>query len=451
MYGILLTIRKQTRTHDRLFTIAAWVEKGMCIQTFALEWHEFYRCSRMNYPLMPPTNPFRSFWMGGYECTDQLNAFGNRVDLLNVTSHLEFLRQDYAGLSQFSISTVREGIRWSKVEVSPYVYDFSTVAYMIECGQSMGIQQIWDICHFGFPDDLTPLHPMFSRRFSALCKAFVEFYRRLVPSGPLIVTPINEVSFISWLGGDVRGTSPYCVGQGWEVKYRLMKAYIEGIVAMKQIDPSIRILTTEPLVNMVPPESPTEQDLIDAVEANEFQFQSLDMLCGKICPELGGDISLIDLVGFNFYYNNQWIINTGTFLPWFNEESDPRWKPLSELLIMGYNRYKRPIVITETSHSQEHRPNWIEFIGNEISTTILAGIPLIGTCLYPIIDRPDWDFDDNWHGSGLWDMDVVNGIGRERRLYQPYADELLKVQALVQSALERATPTSMQLVKEYAA
>ena len=27
-------------------------------------------------------NPFASFWMGGYECTDKLNAFGNRVDFL---------------------------------------------------------------------------------------------------------------------------------------------------------------------------------------------------------------------------------------------------------------------------------------------------------------------------------------------------------------------------------
>jgi hypothetical protein len=32
-------------------------------------------------------------------------------------------------------------------------------------------------------------------------------------------------------GCDVHGTSPYCRGQGWEVKYHLMKAYIEGIAA----------------------------------------------------------------------------------------------------------------------------------------------------------------------------------------------------------------------------
>lgn len=405
----------------------------------------------MIHSYLSPVNPFKSFWMGGYECTDQLNAFGNRVDLLNTTGHLEFLEQDYQALGQFDIQTVREGIRWSVVEYRPYQYDWSVVEQMIRQGQQHGIQQIWDICHFGFPDDLTPLHPMFARRFAQLCRAFVQFYRSLVPSGTLIVTPINEVSFISWLGGEARGTSPYCIGQGWEVKYRLMKAYIEGIVAMKEVDPGIRILTTEPLVNMVPPSNPSIKDLQDARDANEHQFQSLDILAGKICPELGGDISFIDLVGFNFYYNNQWIINSGNFLPWFNDEDDPRWKPLSALLTMGYQRYKRPIVLTETSHSQEHRPNWIEYIGNEVSKTIEAGIPLLGICLYPIIDRPDWDFPETWHGAGLWDMELVNGLGKDRKLYLPYAEELKRVQKQVARSIKRVTERNMLPVATSAA
>ncbi|RZK31762.1 MAG: amine oxidase, partial [Hymenobacter sp.] len=41
------------------------------------------------------TSPFDSFWWGGYECTDQLNAFGNRVDFLPLTGHLQRLDEDY--------------------------------------------------------------------------------------------------------------------------------------------------------------------------------------------------------------------------------------------------------------------------------------------------------------------------------------------------------------------
>ena len=38
---------------------------------------------------MKNTCPFRSFWMGGFECSDQLNHFGNRVDLLSETGHIK--------------------------------------------------------------------------------------------------------------------------------------------------------------------------------------------------------------------------------------------------------------------------------------------------------------------------------------------------------------------------
>ena len=102
-------------------------------------------------------NPFESFWMAGFECTDQLNAFGNRVDFLNITSHLELIQQDYQDLKAFNIKTVREGLRWSQIEKTPEKYDFSTFQMMLEVGRETGIQQIWDICHFGFPDDLSQL------------------------------------------------------------------------------------------------------------------------------------------------------------------------------------------------------------------------------------------------------------------------------------------------------
>ena len=80
-------------------------------------------------------NPFQSFWMGGFECADHVNAFGCRVDLLKETRHLEMISEDYQSLSVFNIGTVREGIRWSQVEKIPYQYDWSNVELMIKAGQ----------------------------------------------------------------------------------------------------------------------------------------------------------------------------------------------------------------------------------------------------------------------------------------------------------------------------
>ena len=266
----------------------------------------------------------------------------------------------------------------------------------------------------------------------------MRFYRSVQPTEPLIVTPINEVSFISWLGGDAGGTSPYCTKQGWEVKYGLMKAYIEGIEAIREEDPNVRIMTTEPLVNMVPPLNATPKEIAFAKTLHENQFQMLDILSGKICPELRGKPEYLDILGFNFYYNNQWVAGTSNFLPWLNEVADPRWRPLSQLLIQAYERYHCPIVLSETSHPREDRPKWIRFMAQQCTAVLQQEVPLWGVCWYPIIDRPDWDHLTPWHQAGVWDVDekdIRAGI-HSRKLHLPTATAFLEAQKRMADVLE---------------
>jgi hypothetical protein len=376
-------------------------------------------------------NPFHSFWMAGYECADHLNAFGIRVDLINTTGHLPLIDVDYKNLSPFKISTVREGIRWSQVETKPYQYDWSVVGTMIQAGKANNIQQIWDLCHFGFPDDLTPLHPQFTNRFVALCTAFVDFYRSIDAESTLVITPINEVSFLSWLGGDAKGTSPYCTNQGWEVKYNLMKAYIKGIDALKAADPLVRILTTEPLINIVPSNAVSIEEIKIASALHEAQFQVTEILCGRMCPELGGSEDYLDILGYNFYYNNQWTSAPHEFLDWKKGEENPKFIPLHQLLISTFKKYNRPFVLTETSHPKEDRPLWIKMIERESQKAFAGGLPFWGICWYPIVNRPDWDYLHDWHYAGIWD-DVYNKDLSVRVLHIPTAEALLETQSILQ-------------------
>jgi hypothetical protein len=388
---------------------------------------------------------FNTFWMAGFECTDQLNASGDRVDLLGMTGHLELVREDYSRICSLDIRTVREGIRWSVVEYKPYHYNFDFVLEMMQAGKEYQVQQIWDICHFGYPADLSPFHPHFTRRFVSLCEAFVTFYIKHNPGELLYVTPINEVSFISWLGGEVGATVPYCTKNGWELKYALMRAYIEGAKAMKRISGSVRIVTTEPLVNMVPGLEPTEEELAVAVLENEQQFQAVEILCGRMCPELGGNEELVDVLGFNYYYNNQWIIGGYDFLGWNDPVADPRWRPLADLLEAAYRRYDKPVILAETSHPKEDRPLWIQMIASECAQLIDRDVPLLGVCIYPVIDRPDWDHPDVWHHSGMWDTDFSGRYGRV--LHQPSAIALLEGQKLIDRQLAYRKATRQDLHK----
>lgn len=376
-----------------------------------------------------PNATLNSFWLAGFECSDLLNCYGDRIDLLALTGHIDQVYQDYALLKSFNIKTVREGIRWSKVEVRPYCYDFSIVKRMMDAADHFKIQQIWDICHFGYPDDLSPLHPHFTKRFVSVCSAFISFYRKHKPLAPLMITPINEVGFISWLGGENGSTTPYARHMGWDIKYALMRAYIKGIEELRRIDPSVEILITEPIVNIVPPLNPSVDEIEEAKRQHEIQFQVIDMLTGLICPELGGKPEYLDMIGFNYYYNNQWISGSAEFLPWANLEPDDRWCGLSALLIAAYKRYGYPILLSETSHAGIDRPNWIKFITKECATAINAGVNFRGICIYPIIDRPDWDNLSDWHHSGLWDANPV--VPRSRNLYIPFARALLECQEII--------------------
>lgn len=362
-------------------------------------------------------NPFSSFWIAGYECSDQLNCFGDRVNLLEATGHPEHIEQDYARLREFSISTVREGLQWSCVETSPYVYDWTRVRQLINAARQQEIQVVWDLCHFGYPSDLTPLHPHFTKRFVAFALAFLELYRSLQPEGLLIVTPINEVNFMAWLGGEVGATSPYTKNYGWEVKYHLMQAYIQCVKALKARDSQLRVLVTEPLINIVP-ENFEDMTLVNqAKQKNEEQFQMLDILCGYMCRELGGNDDLADIIGCNYYHNNQWYYPSERQLDWRNGTGIMGYRKLSDLCREVYERYKRPIVISETSYEGALKGEWMRFITEECGQMLRMGLELFGVCIYPVLNRPDWDYPERWHDSGIWKIDPENFA---RTIDEPY-------------------------------
>ena len=112
--------------------------------------------------------------------------------------------------------------------------------------------------------------------------------------------------------------------------------------------------------------------------------------------------------------------------------------PFSDLLGDVWQRYSRPIVVAETGHVGASRAACLEEIASQVEAAVEAGVPVQGICLYPIVDRPDWDDHDDWHHCGLWDAaaDELNaGSVRSttpvfvgRHLHQPLADALRNCQ-----------------------
>jgi hypothetical protein len=150
-------------------------------------------------------------------------------------------------------------------------------------------------------------------------------------------------------------------------------------------------------------------------------FQAWDMLAGRHRPAVGGSEKYLDIIGVNYYPNNQWLCGETSFHPerWL-EVSDPQYRSLSNLLLEVYQRYRRPMFIAETGTESCERPNWLRYVGSEVCKALRLGVPLEGVCLYPIVDFPGWG-DDRHCETGLWGMADEQG---QREIYRPLAEEL---------------------------
>jgi beta-glucosidase/6-phospho-beta-glucosidase/beta-galactosidase len=380
----------------------------------------------MSTPVTFLPSLFQSFWMGGFESACHVTRKGTRLDLLADTQHDRFVAEDYAQLADVRIATVRDTIRWHLVEATPGRFDFGSVRPYLEAARRHDVEVVWDLLHYGVPDDVDLFSPSFVPRFARFAQACAQLIRDHSDDVPFY-TPINEISFFAWAAGEVGWFHPFAHGRGAELKRQLVRGWIAAVDAIRAVDPRARFLAVDPLIHVVPPLGQPDAGG-RAAAMRESQFEAYDMLAGLRDPELGGAPTYLDVMGVNFYHSNQWEEPGGARLHWHVSPRDRRWMPLGRLLAEVHGRYRRPLIIGETSHVGVGRAEWIREIADEVCLALDAGVPLEGICLYPLIDRFDWDDRAHWHNSGLWDF-VHEPDGTCRRtLNAEYATELNRAQ-----------------------
>ncbi|KFI25883.1 hypothetical protein CG51_12810 [Haematobacter missouriensis] len=118
---------------------------------------------------------------------------------------------------------------------------------------------------------------------------------------------------------------------------------------LRAVDPRARFLTAEPLI-AVHHDPAQLRPYWEARGHHEAQFQAFDLLSGRLWPQIGGALEFLDLVGVNYYCNNQWI-HAGPVI----DVDHPAYRPLSDLLFDVSARYDRPIVVAETGTEGNRR------------------------------------------------------------------------------------------------
>ena len=364
---------------------------------------------------------FPTFFISGFECSTFLWHDGKRRNLIEDTQHDKHARDDYQLLHDLGIAVAREGIPWPLVDRGGQ-YDFSVIDPMIDAMNAAKIIPIWDLCHYGYPDDLDPFSDAFVERFAEYCRAAARY---VVPRvhGPYFFTPINEITYFGFMGGEWGWIAPYRKSREDRMSLRraLCRADIAAVKAIRQVEPSARMVHIEPLVQVVAPRD--RPDLVEAAHHETYvdTFMAWDILCGKEHPELGGSPEVLDIVGANNYaFGQMEYRQPGPHKPL--EPGDDRIVALCDLMKLVWDRYQRPMIIGETSGIGDGRPAWLTDVTEEALAAVDMGMDLHGICLFPAVDMRDWNTGD-WLRMGLCDLEESNGDLR-RVPHAAYVEEL---------------------------
>ncbi len=327
---------------------------------------------------------FQSFFQGGFEGSTHRRSNGQQLDSIAGSRHDVYAETDYRLLGGAGLRTVRDALRWHLIEVTPGQYDWSSFLPMLRAARAAGVEVVWDLCHYGLPHDIDLWSAAFVERFAAFAAAAARVVRTESDQAPSWCV-INEISFWSWGGGDCGMLFPNTLDRGHELKRQLVRATIAATDAVRGVDPRARFIQAEPLINIAP-DLYRPEDYEPAEAYRLAQFQAWDMLCGTLDPELGGRPEYLDVVGINFYWDNQWLHNKYTI-----GLGHRQFRPLHRMLAEVHERYRRPMIVSETGVEGDNGPGWLRYVGGEVRAALRLGLPVEGLCLYPVMDYPGWE------------------------------------------------------------
>ena len=375
---------------------------------------------------------FPTFFLSGFECSSfDWKEEGRR----NVTAELRHdahADEDYAFLPSLGIAVAREGIPWPLVDKGRGEYDFSCIDDFIAAQRRHNILPIWDLCHYGYPSDLDPWSDAFVERFAAYARAAARYAGERAHHGPLCFTPINEPTFWGYMGGEWAWCAPFGKTPDERRRWSLQlgRADIAAVKAVRTDFPESRFVHIDPIIWVVPPRDRPDFAEEAHRESYEDAYIAWDVISGLKHPEYGGSPEIIDILGFNNYSFGQMEYAGGGKPNQPLKPGDDRLRPVSDLLVEAWEKYKRPCIIAETSGLHGGRPDWLNDITCESLAAVNRGVELHGICLFPAVDMQDWHTRE-WLHMGIADVEPLPNGALMRKPFLPYVEELHRWQRLL--------------------
>lgn len=343
-------------------------------------------------------------FFSGFEST---HIFGSEKDVLELTRHTEFYREDLQMASSTGLDLMRYSAPWHSIERERGTYDWQWMDNALRCLNDLGIEPIIDpLHHTSFPNWLKGgfANPIFVDSYFRFVEALAERYPHIIH-----YTVINEPFVTTWFCGKTGVWYPFKRGDR-----NFVPMILNVCEAINRI--SRMLVERNPEVQLVHVDASEQHRALDvksepfAAFMNEMRFLVPDLVLGNVSEEHklyrylldhGGDEkrlrrfvenpARIDVLGLDYYSHSEleWNKNGRVYPNLFPEG-------FSSVAMDYINRFNLPAMLTETNIRGfvSDRISWLKFMVEQCETLEAQlkprNISFKGFCWYPFIDSTDW-------------------------------------------------------------
>lgn len=354
-----------------------------------------------------------------------------RVDQMEVCGHYRHWRRDFDCVEELGIRFLRYGPPLHTTLIGPGRYDWSFADETFGDLFRRRLIPIVDLCHFGVPDWLGDFqNPDFPVHFEAYARAFamrfpwVQFY-----------TPVNEMFICATFSGrygwwNEQGTSDQTYVTALK---NIVRANVLAMEAILAVRPDAIFIQSESSEYF---HAETPAAIGPAEALNGQRFLTLDLNYGHRVDSgvyeylmdngmtrdeyhffLGRRLRQHCILGNDYYWTNEHRVAADG-----STRASGEIFGYSEITRQYYNRYKLPVMHTETNLAEgpngDEAVNWLWKQWANVLRVRNDGVPTLGFTWYSLTDQVDWDSalreqNGTVNPLGLYDLDRnIRAVGR---------------------------------------
>jgi beta-glucosidase/6-phospho-beta-glucosidase/beta-galactosidase len=347
------------------------------------------------------------------------NGEKKRIDEMEKCGHYKNWELDFQLVKELGIEFLRYGPPYYKTHLAPGKYDWEFTDLTFNKLKELNITPIVDLCHFGVPDWIGDFqNPDFPNWFAEYVRAFVLKFPYLQ-----FYTPINEI-FIAATFSAQYGWWNECLSSDKTFVTALKHLCKANIMAMHEIlkvQPDVTFIQSESSEYFHPmkPEAQKRANFL-----NQKRFLSLDLTYGyplsatmyEYLLDNGmtreeyhwfedNQVSAKCIMGNDYYITNEHLVRP-------DGSTEPSGEIFGYYVITHqyYNRYKLPIMHTETNIAMPNAVDWFYKEWTNVHRLKQDGVPIMGFTWYSLTHQVDWDSalrENAGHVNalGLYDLD----------------------------------------------